>query len=96
MGKKIEIEDATVMVKLKRFETNENQCKDPNFEILRRSQKAPEGEGLHDGTVTMLVNSSDDKITFVFVQKSPGVVRFLGEINQKQISQKRRSAGNLQ
>lgn len=54
-----------------------------HFDILRRSQKAPEVEGLHNGIVAILVDSSDDEITFVFVQKSPGVVRFLGEVDQK-------------
>lgn len=73
-----------------------NQCKDPNFEVSRRPQKASKGEGLHDGIVAILVNPSDDKITFVLVQKSPGVVCFLWEVDEEEVSQERCSAGNLQ
>ena len=73
-----------------------DQRKDPNLDMLGRSHKASQTKGLHFRIIAIFVDTSNNKVTFIGIEKLPGLVRFLRKIDQEEVGQEGCGAGNLE
>lgn len=62
-----------------------DQGENPEFDIECRLQESFDCEGLWNCIVSVLVDSSNNKVALVRVKESPGLIGFVWEIDEKEV-----------
>ena len=72
-----------------------DKCKDPELEVERRLQKLLDREFLWDCIISVFVDTTDYKITFLYVEEFPGFMGVIGKIDEQEICKEGDCACNL-
>ena len=70
---------------IKGYYLQTDECKDPKLDVERRFQKLLDREFLWDRIVSVFVDTTDYKITFLYVEEFPGFMGFIGEIDEQEV-----------